>query len=163
MTDTEIIKALECCGRESCNGCPYRTDRICHQGNPMIRDALDLINRQKAKIEKFEKRQKPTAASGYKIENDKVVFFTNMLGGCKIVKDNLEEVVKTLNELLHEAYSKDEILFHYRCALEDLKTAKAEAIKEFAERLKERTISFAGVVEQREVIDNLIKEMIGEQ
>ena len=40
---------------------------------------------------------------------------------------------------------------------------KAEAIKEFAERLKERTISYVGVVEQQEVIDNLVKEMIGEK
>ncbi len=46
MTDNEIKKALECCGRESCLGCPYRGN--CHQGNPMIRDALDYINRLEA-------------------------------------------------------------------------------------------------------------------
>lgn len=50
---------------------------------------------------------------------------------------------------------------------EDLKeiifTDRAEAIKDFAERLKERTISYVGVVEQQEVIDNLVKKMIGEQ
>lgn len=52
MTDNEIIKALECCGRESCFGCPYRGK--CHLGNPMIRDALDLITRQQAEIEKLK-------------------------------------------------------------------------------------------------------------
>lgn len=54
MTDNEIIKALECCGRESCLSCPYR-DGKCHQGNPMIRDARDLINRQQAEIERLQK------------------------------------------------------------------------------------------------------------
>lgn len=54
MNDNEIIKALECCGRESCLGCPYR-DGKCHQGNPMIRDALDLITRQQAEIERLKK------------------------------------------------------------------------------------------------------------
>ena len=52
ITDNEIVKALECCGRESCFGCLYRGK--CHQGNPMITDALDLINRQKSEIERLE-------------------------------------------------------------------------------------------------------------
>lgn len=52
LTDNEIIKALKCCGRESCFGCPYRGK--CHQGNPMIKDAIDLINRQKAEIEQWQ-------------------------------------------------------------------------------------------------------------
>ena len=52
LTDNEIIRALECCGRESCFSCPYRGK--CHQGNPTITDALDLINRQKSEIERLE-------------------------------------------------------------------------------------------------------------
>ena len=90
---------------------------------------IAYINRLEAENERFKDRQKPTAASGYKIENGKVVFFTNMLGGCKIVKENLEEVVKTLNELLHEAYSKDEIAFALKCKTEELETAKADIKK----------------------------------
>ena len=53
MTNYEIIKALKCCGRESCFGCPYHGK--CHQGNPMIKDALDLINRQQAEIDRLNK------------------------------------------------------------------------------------------------------------
>lgn len=44
----------------------------------------------------------------------------------------------------------------------DCENIRAEAIKDFAERLKERTISYASVVEQRVVIDKLVKEMIGD-
>ena len=51
MTDNEIIEALECCGRENCFGCPYRGK--CHQGNPMIKDVLDLITRQQAEVERL--------------------------------------------------------------------------------------------------------------
>ena len=165
MTDNEIIKALECCSKnEPCNICSYdkkeKDEFVCC--SKLMLDAFDLINRQKAEIERFKNRQKPTGASGYKIENGKVVFFTNMLGGCKVIKENLEEVVKTLNELLQECYSKDEIAFALKCKTEELKTAKAEAIKEFAERLKETSTRDAGVWwVMEEDIDNLAKEMVG--
>lgn len=75
MTDNEIIKALECCGRESCNGCPY--DKNCHQGNPMIRDALDLINRQQAEIERlstFVKFQTQVKAEAIKEYKEKLIY-----------------------------------------------------------------------------------------
>lgn len=110
MTDTEIIKALECCIiKQNCTDCPQRGNKNCLE--TAIEGVLDLVDRQKAEIDKFKNRQKPTAASGYKLENGKVVFFTNVLGGCRIEKENLEEVVETLNELLQECYSKDEIAF----------------------------------------------------
>ena len=41
----------------------------------------------------------------------------------------------------------------------DVKQIKAEAIKEFAERLKERTATFYSAVGIREEADNLVKEM----
>lgn len=56
FTDDEIVKALNCCGSENCRGCPYWNYK-CHGGNQMIRDALDLINRQKARIKELEERR----------------------------------------------------------------------------------------------------------
>lgn len=163
MTDNEIIKALGCCIDCKCKECPcYKNiegEMYCTEIDE--EEILDLINLQKAEIEKFKSRQRPTGVSGYKIENGKIVFFTNMLGCYRHEYKDLEEVVKTLNELLNEAYSKDEILFHYRIARENLKTAKSEAIKEFAERLKEElmliTANDGGFVPS--IIDNLVKEM----
>ena len=160
MTDNEIIKALECCIKNTCSECPFYKNWITHRCGELRNLALDLINRQQAEIEKFTKRQKPTGASGYKIENGKVVFFTNMLGGCRYEYENLDEVVKTLNELLQECYSKDEIAFALKCKTEDLKTAKSEAIKEFAERLKAKGDRYAWVVGiSKDKINNLVKEM----
>ena len=55
-TDEEVIKALECCSKESminCRNCPYEAD--CNMGgSKMQADALDFINRQKAEIEELE-------------------------------------------------------------------------------------------------------------
>ena len=128
LTDSEIVKALEChlgVDKQRCKHCKY-TEYGCYCLDRLHPDLLDLINRQKAKIDSFEKRQKPTGASGYKYENGKVVFFTNMLGGCRYEYQNMFEVVKTLNELLQEAYAKDEIAFALKCKTEELETAKAE-------------------------------------
>ena len=59
MTDNEIIKALECCGsgHGNCNDCPYDVETcITTEGKIfLMKDALDLINRQKAEIERLEK------------------------------------------------------------------------------------------------------------
>lgn len=116
-TDEEIVKALECCSRENCLDCPYRGK--CHQGNPMIRDALNFINRQQVKIEQWE-----------------------------------EEANK---------YQK-----LWCITIDDIETAKSEAYKEFAEKLKEEIdIRSTHSNEQNKyvcfLIDNLVKEMVGEE
>ena len=57
MTDKEIIKALECCKRDfsmrNCLDCPYNKEKSANCVSFMIEDALDLINRQQAEIEKL--------------------------------------------------------------------------------------------------------------
>ena len=62
MTDNEIIKALECCSvaktPDDCErlGCPcFSNPKICifSDENVVILSALDLINRQKAEIERL--------------------------------------------------------------------------------------------------------------
>lgn len=62
MKDEEIIKALECCAKSKTNGdcealnCPCFKDRMCifvDDDYGLQNLALDLINRQKAEIEKL--------------------------------------------------------------------------------------------------------------
>ena len=56
MTDNDIIKALECCDKFECDECPLDH----HSADPVIcerrckQEALDLINRQKAEIERLQ-------------------------------------------------------------------------------------------------------------
>lgn len=58
LTDAEIVKGLECCGKEwgSCNECPYDSDTcITTKGQSLImQDTLDLIKRKDAKIERLK-------------------------------------------------------------------------------------------------------------
>jgi hypothetical protein len=64
MTDNEIIKALECCcggdGGKNCYCCPLYEVSPCT--NALSKYALDLINRQKAEIERLQKELKITRA-----------------------------------------------------------------------------------------------------
>ncbi len=182
MNDNDIIKALECCINGKCAECPL--EKMACSETVAMQYALAFINRQKAdkiiaerkekdaralfkdataEIARSKNKQKPTGASGYKIENGKVVFFTNMLNGYRYEYKDLDEVVKTLNELLQECYSKDEIAFALRCKTEELKTAKSEAIKEFAEEFERRCIQggiYPAFVKAR--LNEIVKERVRE-
>ena len=55
MTDSEIVKALECCGttKGCCHDCPLNDDNVdilCQ--DELVTEAYKLINRQQAEIEK---------------------------------------------------------------------------------------------------------------
>ena len=53
-TDNEIVKALECCKNDGiiCGECPYKKANGCME--KLSADALDLINRQNAEIERLK-------------------------------------------------------------------------------------------------------------
>ena len=130
MTDTEIVKTLECCSTTvksgTCPECPYDGCEETTCVTALCTDALDLINRQKAEIERLVEHTKEGI-----------------------------ELAKQLPETI--------------------KLAQAKAIKEFAERLKEKahttpvfdsycSKTYMGNVLKVYVadIDNLVKEMVGE-
>lgn len=58
MTDNEIIKALECCRKpvSDCVCCPVEYGEACFDHLKTL--ALDLINRQKAEIDRLKKKNK---------------------------------------------------------------------------------------------------------
>lgn len=67
MTDIEIIKALECCAcSDGCENCPY--SKQC-DGVEQITNALDLINRQKAEIEKLKEASEEAVSCFHKMES----------------------------------------------------------------------------------------------
>ena len=55
MTDNEIIKALKFCSEDSCNNCPAYDEKIGIEecATKLSQNALDLINRQQAEIERY--------------------------------------------------------------------------------------------------------------
>lgn len=78
MTDNEIIKALECCctlNGVGCRNCPQYDIHSAMCVKNLIRNTLDLINRQKAEIEglNVELKSMRGAANSYKLENERLL------------------------------------------------------------------------------------------
>lgn len=150
MTDNEIIKALEEERAMLDNG--YSTylmyggkkDAQMEKEIDLISNALDLINRQQAEIERLNNLKRFEKFICERIHTDK--------------ERNLTWIFAT-KEAEQEAFEQElEKLF-------DISTTRAEAIKEFAERLKKRLKGNGGlysVTTMNAQIDNLVKEMIGE-
>lgn len=124
MTDNDIIKALECCGCDNyqCDNCPYA-----YKTCTVYKDSLDLINRQKAEIER------------------------------------LTAMLEAAEDYLYPLPFKN--------AFDDeLAKAKSEAIKEFAERLKnafpegnrDNKCPAIYIDDYCYIIDECAEEMVGE-
>lgn len=127
MTDEQIVKVLALCSARGCDECPRRDNGIPYEDTcrmDLIRIAGDLIERQKAEIEKL------------KADNKK------MLDKWEILDDATKKYYADL----------------YTGSIEAIQT---EAIKEFAERLKElkKNSSMDPRICTIEMIDNLVKEM----
>jgi hypothetical protein len=145
FTDNEIVKALECCSKKTllddfCDVCPNLAMGSKCMDN-MLSDALDLIHRQKAQIERYEKTVGKLAVS-----KDGIV--TGMLNG-----KETEYIQKSVADVFRNMA---------------VNRAKTEAIKEFAERLKEKlqlnrvVMGCNCAIVEAVQIDSLVKEMTGE-
>lgn len=125
-TDDEIIKMLECCINDNCNDCP-ETFGNCELTT--MRNALDLLKRQRATIERLQSESIGKCELAISMRND-----NNLDSNCNYCIDK----------------------------------SKSEAVKEFAERLKNLDVdtyySYASIVYElsEDDIDNLVKEMVGE-
>ena len=145
MTDNEIKKALECCADEMgcAKGCPFfdKKKSKCKVASPygaFEKLLLDLINRQQEMIDAFiagqETLQKALAEKIAEIER-------------------LNSDLRVWNDIAHRETEYFEI-------------AKAEAIKEFADRVKMAFYyEFDEIIPSimADNIDNLVKEMVGEE
>ena len=143
MTDNEIIKALECCKKAKLNQdcldlkCPFSTKYGCNIDSEDLRnEALDLINRQKAEIERLQSILLKFMDEVAKWEEKKGIDVSEL-------------------PLIPICDEGRDIIDHYR----------AQAIRQFAERLKEK--AWHGMWEATnhvdvDDIDNLVKEMVGE-
>ena len=134
MSDNEIKKALECCsepaGKCCCEVCPlHHREDSCTTA--LIKMAVELVNRQQAEIERLERNFKAAKVDA------------------KLKKQEIERFVV-------KQYALKAVIKRYE---KDLKKAKSEAIKEFAERLKEQIYIKKDKGLYFEKIDNLVKEM----
>ena len=137
--DTEIKKALDVCGHtKGCTNCPLGMGEMDNCQLVLTEDALDLINRLQAENERLKPFEDKIAEFNSHIRVEDMLVFADSLAEWLEFCDNL----------------------------------KAEARKEFAERLKLHSYimsdeSQTGIINRYSVvtvnqIDNLLKEMVGE-
>jgi hypothetical protein len=141
FTDDEVIKALECCNTPgSCWECPYyginevEYDDGCVQ--KLIQDILPFINRKNAEIERLN------------------AVHADMTESLRLVSEANKDMQAEIEKLGRDHY---QILPDGRLELiprTDINAIKAEAIKEFAERLKPKLSYYDEVY-----VDTLVKEM----
>lgn len=161
LTPEDIIKALECCkpnNDEGCLDCPFNKYSLPECAEMLSKESVDLINRQQAQMKTMLKD---------------LQFRTN-----QVIEQQAEiEEWKKINQQLANEMEKRR--------KEDIGIAKGyariEAIKEFAKRLQEKADDI-GIDEDgflftisaewktwfrvgdwcEEIVDNLVKEMVGD-
>ena len=149
LTDEQIKKALECCINgnhlksqvEICEPCPYFLEGNCT--DLLKQYALDLINRLETKNSNLQEKNSNLTSDLTSLQKD--------LTSAKAEVERLKNAYKQC------AWERDTFQ-------EELKTAKAEAYKEFANELKCRTheISYNTMqVVNKDDIDNLLNELVG--
>ena len=160
LTDAEIKQALECCvlQKQKCpSSCPLLDRYNCQK--ILFKSILDLINRQKQEIGELTAfaNQLEKQRNMWMEKCDEIQVTNKYLQERNVILKGLVDTQKADNERLKEQ-------FHYldiECERleKENETVKAEAYKEFAERLKnEMHDRFLW----QEDIDNLLKELVGE-
>ena len=134
MTDNDIIKALECCGKYNvthqdryCNDCAFKGRGRCSAW--LIDNIIGLINRQQAEIERL------------KIEKDNLI---------RTYAECQAEAVKEFAEKLSQRFKKTEI-----APLTNRKTIRVEEADARVNAVLQNGVP--------NIIDNLVKEMVGEE
>ena len=158
MTDKDIIKALKihADNEADCSGCPiYHSDTGETCAYELAQNALDLINRLQERKEYYKNNRNEY--------QDKVMFISKQC-------DELQEENSRQKAEVERLKRSEEGINKIIDNLCNIQTARAEAITEFAERLKEKMndvakCSFCGktyFVIGEPFIDQIAKEMKGE-
>ena len=120
MTDNQIIKALERCPQHT-ECCYCNSLEECGNKRILTTSVFDLINRQKAEVEKLniELQSMRSAANSYKMHYEKAQTEINKL------KQENDFFRKTITENAQRALE---------VTVEEIEKAKSEAIKELCEK-----------------------------
>lgn len=143
MNPNEIKKALECCTQPTtdCDNCPYTMNDDCFDIVKL--DALAYINQLEAENKAFGKIIKK--------QDDEISVLRKDLLKRQNLEENFSKVKKQFDKKM----------------LKHVKFERADAIKEFAQRLKSNfaVIKYISLVLYEriiQIIDNLVKEMVGD-
>ena len=184
MNDKDIIKALECFSnrKNSCYTCSCydKENDSCNAIDTKI--ILDLINRLQAEIENLEYKLLGVMhfvdkwLDGAELEQDEVNRASAMREKTlQIIEKQQAEIERLKKAYKQCAWERDAFVGDFDEMVEkeisilkmDINEIKEEAIKEFAERLKEETnrvyyVESIALLNVHEIIDNLVKERVGD-
>lgn len=141
MTDNEIIKALE----DEVKSTEYVDSDYCDGVDlTLIKSTIDLINRQKSEIDELKHER-------------------------EVLIEDIHHSADKINEQLEEIEKLERTISYLEGVCESTPDKiRAEAIKEFAYRLKQKSEYYEngqgweGRICYEDDIDNLLKEMVGD-
>lgn len=90
------------------------------------------VNTPKRKYESIE-----DIVRGFVVKDGNILYGTNILDGCRHEFKDIHEICDELNNNMKKIDSLIELNNHLRFQLDELKTREVQAVKEFAEKLKE--------------------------
>ena len=169
LTDSEIVKALEICGtyKGRCTDCPAFIEVDRSNCKKVLLGAVEIINRQNADLIDKEK-QLQEALKSMAVNKTKVIDYEKEINRLQDKNKFLQERNVILRSAVDYHRKESEKLKEAYAVYEEtagLKQAKAEAYKEFAERLKaNRRNLFNYIYSSKnfdEQIDIILKEMEG--
>lgn len=151
LTDEEIVKALECCVELDCNKCPIK-EECCDDENYdiLLLNALDLIRRQKAEIERLTS-----------LYDGKSGFMTSSIGDLPLTVDGLRKAVDEIARLYRVQAELQEYNEKNFNDAKDLRRKNADLQKE-VERLTEEIKSIKAMSAEQVVESEKLKKSIAE-
>ena len=151
MTDNEIIKALELCAEAirdaSCTDCPYgkQEDGGCIVS--LCRDSLDLIHRQKAEIDSL--REDSKRLKKVQMQLDDLCIMHHIIRA-----EAIKEFAKEIHNEIEKALTNN-----YEVRGKRMANLGVAGTDEFVSQCTGKIYALRGI---DEFIDNLVKEMVGD-
>ena len=170
LTDKEIVKALEICGtyKGKCTDCPafVKVDRS--NCKNVLLGAVEIINRQNADLIDKEK-QLQDALKSMAVNKTKVIDCEKEINRLQAENERLKPFEDKIAKFNSHIRVEDMLVFASSLEewLEFCENLKAEAYKEFAERLHEE-LRIYGIKDKfnksvfLNVVDKAKKELVGE-
>lgn len=145
MTDNDIVKALECCKSNcGCGGCFLKKEEYCV--NVLKNLALDLINRQKAEIERLKTECGLAQFEKYKAEFEEF--------RAEIKAEAYRECIEKVHTEISEALNSN-----YKAKAERMTKPKIDMADEFISYCEGKIAALRGI---DDFADNILKELVGE-
>lgn len=156
MTDEEIVKALEHCVKNDCRQCPYMAKKVdCVSLKRSENDVLNLINRQKAEIERLTS-----------LYDGKSGFMTSSIGDLPLTVEGLRTAVDEIARLDRVQAELQEYNEKNYNEAKDLRRKNAELQKQVDELTSRKNgwkrLYFRKLEECQQAVKDTAKEILGE-